>query len=256
MQPRVVAVPCLSDNYAYLIHAPGSRDAIVVDASEGAPVIAALEREGLRPVAVLSTHHHPDHVGGNEAMAARFPGIEIVASKYDEARVPGRTLSVDDGAEVELGPLGVRAMMVPGHTLGAVAYVIGDAVFTGDTLFIAGCGRLFEGTAADMYDSLALRLGALPPETRVYCGHEYTVSNARFALAVDGDNAAVRSLLERATAQRERGEPTVPSTIGDELAFNPFMRVREPALVHAAGDLGDPVAVLGAIRKQKDTFKA
>jgi len=256
MQPRVVPVPCLSDNYAYLIHAPGSRDAIVVDASEDAPVAAALEKEGLRPVAILSTHHHIDHVGGNEAMAKRFPGIEIVASKYDEGRVPGRTLAVGDDAEIDLGPLSVRAMMVPGHTLGAVAFVVGDTVFTGDTLFVAGCGRLFEGTAANMYASLVERLGSLPPATRVFCGHEYTVSNAKFALEVDRDNEAVRALLDRALAQRERGEPTVPSTIADELSFNPFMRVREASLVKAAGGASDPVSVLASIRKQKDEFRA
>jgi hydroxyacylglutathione hydrolase len=256
MQPRVIAVPCLSDNYAYLVHAPGSTDAIVVDASEEEPVTLALEREGLRPVAILSTHHHFDHVGGNEALARKFPGLEIVASAHDKDRVPARTAIVDDGDEVSCAGLPVHAISVPGHTLGAVAYVIGDAVFTGDTLFVAGCGRLFEGTPAMMYRSLCERLATLPASTRVYCGHEYTVSNARFALSVDAENPAVRALLDRATQQRERGEPTVPSTMADERAHNPFLRVAEPALVRSAAGPTDPVGVLGAIRKKKDEFRS
>ncbi len=256
MQPRVIPVPCLSDNYAYLVHAPGSMEALVVDPSEEEPVTAALEREGLRPVAILCTHHHFDHVGGNEALTKRHPGLEVIASKYDVNRVPARTSVIDDGDETTIAGLGVRAISVPGHTMGAVAYLVGDAVFTGDTLFVGGCGRLFEGTPEDMYRSLCERLATLPGATRVYCGHEYTIANARFALSVDPENPAVQALLDRATEQRGRGEPTVPSTIADERAHNPFLRVGEAALVRSAGGPTGAAEVLGAIRRKKDEFRS
>ena len=254
MSPRVVPVPCLRDNYAYLVHAPGSRRALVVDPSEADPVLAALERESLTLAGVLCTHHHFDHVGGNEALTKAVPGIDVVASAHDEARVPCTTKTMSDGDVITLCELEVRALAVPGHTLGALAYVIGDAVFTGDTLFVAGCGRLFEGTPAMMHDSLSHKLGGLPAATRVYCGHEYTLSNARFALAVEPGNEALQALAERARVAREAGEPTVPSTIGDELAHNPFMRV---AVRHVAAryESADPVRVLGAMRAEKDDFR-
>lgn len=246
-------MPCLRDNYAYLVHAPGSVEAAVVDPSEAAPVLAALAREGLTLRAVLCTHHHWDHVGGNEALADALPGLEIVASKHDEGRVPRVTKTMNDGDVIEIAGLRVRALAVPGHTLGAVAYVVGDAVFTGDTLFVAGCGRLFEGTPAMMHESLNEKLAKLPAETRVYCGHEYTLSNTRFALTVEPENAALARLADRAREAKEKGEPTVPSTIAEELAYNPFMRVAVPAIAarYGRGHLAD---VLGALRKAKDDF--
>ena len=252
---RVVPVPCLSDNYAYLVHAEGARAALVVDPSEAAPVEDALRREGLELTGILATHHHFDHVGGNEALASTRPGLPVVASKVDEDRVPCANKLVADGETLSLAGLDIRCIDVPGHTLGAVAYVIGDAVFTGDTLFIAGCGRLFEGTPAQMYTSLCERLARLPGETRVYCGHEYTISNARFAASVEPGNAAVAALLARATELRGRGEPTVPSSIAAERAHNPFLRVAEGALVSRYGT-GGPVSVLAAVRKDKDAFRA
>ncbi len=253
MKPRVVPVPCLRDNYAYLVSAPGSAEAVVIDPSEAEPVVRALEREGLSLSGILCTHHHWDHVGGNEALVERFPGLPVVASAHDQDRVPRITRTVRDGEELTIVGLTARCIDVPGHTLGAVAYVIGDAVFTGDTLFVAGCGRLFEGTPAMMYDSLCKRLAALPPETRVFCGHEYTASNARFALAVEPENPALVTLAERARAASERGEPTVPSTVAAELAHNPFLRVDQAGIVARYGK-ATPEDTLGALRAEKDGF--
>ena len=216
---RVVPVPCLADNYAYLVHAEGRRDAVVVDPSEAEPVALALSREGLTLAAVLDTHHHHDHVGGNEGLALRVPGVPVIAGATDQGRVPGQTRGVVDGERFEVAGLGVRALHVPGHTSGAIAYVVEETdVFTGDTMFVAGCGRLFEGTPAEMHRSLTGALGALPDAVRVWCGHEYTQSNLRFARSVDPDNPAVEASIAWAAERRARGEPTVPSTIGRERA--------------------------------------
>jgi hydroxyacylglutathione hydrolase len=251
---RVLPVPCLSDNYAYLVTADGSAEAFVVDPSEAEPVAAALAREGLRLVAVVNTHHHPDHVGGNEGLLARFGAMPVYAHASDAGRIPGQTERVEEGRRVRVAGLDLEPIHVPGHTTGAVAYVVEGAVFTGDTLFVAGCGRLFEGTPAMMHESLSEKLGRLPPATRVYCGHEYTVSNLRFAVHAEPDNRAAAEKLERARAMRERGEATVPSTIGEELATNPFLRCAEASL--AARYPGDgPVEVFAAVRKAKDSFR-
>src|SRR6185369_8857640 len=251
---RVIPVPCLTDNYAYLVAADGSSDALVVDPSESAPVIAALEREGLELVAILNTHHHHDHVGGNAELRERFGPLPVYAHASDEGRVPEQTEKVEEGKSFEVAGLRFGALHVPGHTTGAVSYLVGDAVFTGDTLFIAGCGRLFEGTPAMMYGSLSGKLARLPRETRVFCGHEYTVNNLRFAVHAEPENQAAARKLESARAARERGEPTVPSTIGEELETNPFMRCDEPTIrAHFPGASG--ADVLGAVRKAKDGFR-
>jgi hydroxyacylglutathione hydrolase len=255
LRPRVVPVPCLRDNYAYLVHREGEAACVVVDPSEAAPVEAALAREGLTPRALLATHHHLDHVGGIQALADRFAGIEVVASRVDGARIAGVTRLVDDGEHLAIAGLAVAALAVPGHTLGAVAFAIGDAVFTGDTLFVGGCGRLFEGTAAQLHASLTERLGRLDPATRVYCGHEYTLANARFALHLDPGCEPAKSLLDRAIEAAARGEPTVPSTIADELAHNPFLRPLAPAHVARFGER-DPVRALAALRAAKDAYRA
>jgi hydroxyacylglutathione hydrolase len=255
---EVHLVPCLKDNYCYLVHQPGSTDALVVDASEEAPVLAALGKLGLTPVAILATHHHVDHVGGNEGLLSRYPDLRVLGYKSDRGRIPGLTDALDDGAKVELAGIEVQALHIPGHTLGALAYVAEGAAFTGDTLFAAGCGRLFEGTPAQMYESLNVKLGALPDDTRIYCGHEYTVSNLRFAQTLEPSNAEVAKKLAWAQQQREQGQPTLPSTLAEERLTNPFLRVSEQDVVAGVSErLGrerSPQAVLAAVRALKDAF--
>jgi hydroxyacylglutathione hydrolase len=251
---RVIPIPCLSDNYAYLVVADGSREAFVIDPSEAAPVLAALSREGLKLVAIVNTHHHFDHVGGNEELRAACGDVPVYAHISDVGRVPAQTEKVEEGKPFQIAGLELRPLHVPGHTLGAVSYCIEDAVFTGDTLFVAGCGRLFEGTPEQMHTSLSGKLGRLPKETRVYCGHEYTVGNLRFAVDAEPSNKAAAAKLEAARAKRERNEPTVPSTIGEELATNPFLRCDAPSLRERFPSQ-DPVQVFAEVRKAKDNFR-
>lgn len=256
---RIVPVPCLKDNYAYLV-IDGRGDAAVVDASEAAPVLAAVRAEGVTPRAIWSTHHHPDHVGGNEELARAWPGVEIVGHASDRARVPGITREVDTGSVVKAGELEAKCFHIPGHTLGAVAYFVehggARAVFTGDTLFIAGCGRLFEGTPAMMHASLSLLL-ELPGDTRVYCGHEYTESNLRFAAHAEPDNADVGRAQARARELRAAGEPTMGWTLDEERRHNPFLRVDSALLRKTLGIApgAAPAEALGAVRAAKDAFR-
>jgi hydroxyacylglutathione hydrolase len=256
---RVIPVACLSDNYAYLV-VTRAGEAAIVDASEAAPVRDALRREGVRARAIWSTHHHWDHVGGNEELARELGIEEVVGHASDSERLPGQTRKVDTGDVVRVGDVEATCVHIPGHTLGAVAYFVdagGErAVFTGDTLFCAGCGRLFEGTPAQMHASLG-RLLALPPDTRVYCGHEYTESNLRFAAHVEPGNADVKRAQDRASRLRAAGEPTVGTTLDEERRVNPFLRVRSPeirATLGIAAD-ADDASALGAIRAAKDTFR-
>jgi hydroxyacylglutathione hydrolase len=247
---RIVSVPCLKDNFAYLVIDDDGRCA-VVDPGEAAPVEAALAREDARLAAVWATHHHPDHVGGIGELVARHSGVEVVTGVQDAAKTPHVTHRVDDGDEVALGSLRARCIHNPGHTLGAITFVVDGCAFTGDTLFGGGCGRLFEGDAAMMHASL-MRLAALAPDTRVYFGHEYTAANLRFAAAVEPDNPAVAGRAQALAT------PSTPSAIADERATNPFLRAAEPAVIAAArarGAAGDPVSVFAAIRSWKDGFR-
>lgn len=255
---QVTIVPCLSDNYAYVLLAPGSQRAVVVDPSEAEPVQRVLAELGVTLGAVLATHHHGDHVGGNSALADRYPKLRVFGHASDRGRIPAQTDFLEHGAEVQVEGLSFRALHIPGHTLGALGYAGEGVVFTGDTLFAAGCGRLFEGTPAQMYESLNVTLGALPDSTLVYCGHEYTASNLRFAASMEPDNAQVKDKAARVQLLRERGEATVPSTLGEEKATNPFMRCASPAIIErVAGSLTadrSPQAILGAVRAAKDRF--
>jgi hydroxyacylglutathione hydrolase len=255
---RVLPVPCLKDNYAYLVVASDGA-AAVVDASEAGPVRAAIQREGVTLRAIWSTHHHWDHVGGNEELA-REHGVEVVGHLSDRERVPAMTRGVDTGDIVRVGDVEAKCIHIPGHTLGAVAYFVDLAgsrvVFTGDTLFCAGCGRLFEGTPAQMHASLS-RLLELPADTRVHCGHEYTESNLRFAAHVEPLNADVARARVRASELRAKGMPAIGTTLDEERRVNPFLRVRSRDIRATLGiaDDADDIAAFAAVRTAKDAFR-
>jgi hydroxyacylglutathione hydrolase len=255
---QVTIVPCLSDNYAYVLLAPGSKRAVVVDPGEAEPVERALDALGVTLGAILATHHHGDHVGGNPALVQRYPGIKVFGYASDRGRIPAQTEFLEDGQDILVEGLAFRALHIPGHTLGAVAYAGEGSVFTGDTLFAAGCGRLFEGTPAQMHQSLNVTLAALPDATLVYCGHEYTASNLRFAAHCEPANTAVSEKAKRVAEQRAQNIATVPTTLEEEKATNPFMRVESPAIIERfAPSLGEdrsPAAILGAVRAAKDKF--
>jgi hydroxyacylglutathione hydrolase len=251
---EIEIVPCLSDNYAYLLKADGA--VAVVDPSEPDPVIRALEARGLRLTHILNTHHHFDHTGGNVALKEKY-GAKIFGPKADAHRIPGMDHGLAQGDTLNLGNARASVLEIPAHTSGHIAFHFASdrAVFTGDTMFAMGCGRLFEGTPRQMWESLN-KLGKLPPDTRVYCGHEYTASNARFAMTLDRDNAALKKRVAEVEALRAQNKPTIPSTIGDEIATNPFLRAATPELARAVGlDRADPVSVFAEIRRRKDSFK-
>jgi hydroxyacylglutathione hydrolase len=251
----VIPIPAFNDNYVWTLR--DATHAVVVDPGDAKPVIAYLDREGLELAAILNTHHHADHVGGNAALLRRW-AVPVFGPR--DERIAEVTQRVGDGDRVRLPhfEIDLDVIEIPGHTKSHIAFTGDGLLFCGDTLFAVGCGRLFEGTPAQMHDSLN-RLARLPDSTRVYCGHEYTLANIRFAKALEPDNAALLDLEWRATRQRERGEPTLPTDIGQEKATNPFLRVREPRIVAAAshytgGALNDPVEVLAAIREWKNKF--
>lgn len=244
----------LRDNYVYLIRDPGTAAVAAVDPSEPGPVEAALAETGWRLTHILCTHHHWDHTGGNLALKATWRAT-VVGPRADRERIPGIDVDVADGEDYRFGAQAARVFDVPGHTRGHIAYWFPEsrALFCGDTLFTLGCGRLFEGTPQQMWRSL-LKLRALPAETRVYCGHEYTQANARFALAVEPGNAALVERARRVDALRADGLPTVPAAMGEEIATNPFLRADQRPLQDWAGTPGDPVATFAAIRRAKDDF--
>ncbi len=258
---EIVPVPLLSDNYGYLVIGPDGRRAAIVDCSEAEPVLREVARRGLQLEAILSTHHHYDHVGGNEEVARAVPGVRVLGSRADRTRVPALSEALTDGEDFEVAGLRGQALYIPAHTSGHLAYFFSagvPSVFSGDTLFAAGCGRLFEGSPEQMMRSLA-KLAALPDATRVYCGHEYTEKNLRFAQELEPENAAISAKLARVRAQRAKGEPTVPSTIAEEKATNPFLRSQVPELQKSVRarfpDLpDDPVAVFAKTRELKDAF--
>jgi hydroxyacylglutathione hydrolase len=247
-------IPVLNDNYVYLLHEPEREMTAAVDPAVAAPVMKMLAGTGWRLTHILNTHHHGDHVGGNLELKAAT-GCTIVGPRADRDRIPGIDVEVGEGDEYAFGAAVARVFDVPGHTSGHIAYWFGDsqALFCGDTLFLMGCGRLFEGTPAQMWTSLG-KLKALPPETRIYCAHEYTQSNARFAVTVEPDNATLAARARLVDSLRAAGRPTVPATLGEELATNPFLRADQPSLQAAAGAPGDAVATFAAIRRRKDNF--
>ena len=258
---EIVPVPLLADNYGYLLIGPDGRRAAVVDCSEAAPILREVARRSLTLEAILSTHHHWDHIGGNEEVARAVPGMRVLGSRVDRTRVPALTEALADGDTFAVVELSGRALFIPAHTSGHLAYFFPNGtpvVFTGDTLFTAGCGRLFEGSPEQMMQSLA-KLAALPGATRVYCGHEYTEKNLRFAHDLEPANAAIAAKLTRVERLRAEGKPTVPSTIAEEKETNPFLRWRSPELqatLHGRfPDLSpDPVAVFAKTRELKDEY--
>jgi hydroxyacylglutathione hydrolase len=242
MPLSVEAVPCLSDNYCWLLRDGASGAVAVCDPGEAAPVEAALDRAGGRLDLILLTHHHGDHVGGVEALRARY-GAKVAGAAADAHRLPPLDIAVRPGEGVALGASRAEVIDTPGHTRGHIAYHFpeGKVLLCGDTLFSLGCGRLFEGTAEEMFRSLRA-LAALPDETLVCCGHEYTEGNARFALTVEPGNAALQARAREVAAQRAAGRPTVPTTLGQEKAQNPFLRAPDAAR-------------LAEIRAAKDGFR-
>lgn len=256
---QVIPVPQLSDNYAYLIIDDATREAAVVDCAEAEPVLRQAAAHGVELRAILPTHHHWDHIGGNADLLAQRR-LEVYAYRGQGARVPGCTREVQEGDTVQFGALRARVLFIPAHTAGHVAYSFDreGAVFTGDTLFAGGCGRLFEGDAALMMQSLGT-LMALPDDTRVYFGHEYTEKNLRFALTLEPDNEALRRKHAWAVEQGRRGQPTTPTTIAAEKATNPFLRWTSAELrasLHRRfPDLPlDDVSVFAQTRALKDAF--
>jgi hydroxyacylglutathione hydrolase len=235
-------IPILSDNYAWLLREDASGAVALVDPADAEACAAAVEQAGGRLDAILLTHHHDDHIAGTDALRQRY-GVPVTGAAADAHRLPRLDHAVREGDSVAFGQAVALVIDTPGHTIGHIAYFFaaGDVLLCGDTLFSLGCGRLIEGDAADMFASLR-KLAALPPDTLVCCGHEYTESNARFALTVEPDNAALRSRAEQVRHLRAAGQPTVPSRLADELAENPFLRA------HDAATLGD-------IRRRKDQFR-
>ncbi len=252
---EIVPLPAFKDNYIWTLRA--GKYAAVVDPGEARPVKEYLTREGLTLVAILATHHHPDHVGGIAELVA-MTNVPVFGPKGEP--IPALTHPVGQGDKVEIPKLTAdfSVLDIPGHTRAHVAYYGLESLFCGDTLFACGCGRVFEGTAAQMLDSLS-KLAALPDETKVYCGHEYTLANIKFARAVDPDNSVLAAREEKATQLRAAGRPTLPSTLGEERATNPFLRCADPAVVDSANKylgsrIADPVSVFAAIREWKNRF--
>ncbi|MBM3642741.1 MAG: hydroxyacylglutathione hydrolase [Alphaproteobacteria bacterium] len=252
----IVRIPVLNDNYVWLMRESASGVVGVVDPAVAAPVLDEAARRGWKITHILNTHHHGDHVGGNREIKAAT-GCTIVGPKPDRARIPGIDVEVDDGDRYRFGAAEADVFFVPGHTSGHIAFSFADdrALFCGDTLFALGCGRLFEGTPAQMWHSLK-RLRALADDTRVYCAHEYTQSNARFAVTVDPANRALAARAAAIDTARAAGQATVPSTLGEEKATNPFLRADDLGVQAAVGMAGgDPVAVFAEVRGRKDTFR-
>lgn len=233
--------PCLWDNYGFLIHNPDTGETACIDTPEVDKIVAALEEKNWTLTHIWNTHHHPDHAGGNLKLKELY-NVQIIGCEADKKRLPGLDLGVSDGEKFSFGSHEVLVMETPGHTIGHIIYYIpsAKAAFVGDTIFALGCGRLFEGTANQMFDSMA-KIAALPDDTALYCAHEYTLSNGKFALTVDPDNQALIDYMDEAKSKRENDLPTVPTSVAAEKAANPFLRAESPER-------------LGEIRTAKDNF--
>ncbi|XP_053707966.1 hydroxyacylglutathione hydrolase, mitochondrial-like [Synchiropus splendidus] len=255
---RVELLPALSDNYMYLLIDSDTKEAAVVDPVEPLKVVEAVRKHGVRLTTVLTTHHHWDHASGNDKLKKMMPSLKVYGG---DDRVDAITKKVTHSNSFKLGSLNIKCLFTPCHTTGHICYYVTKensseppAVFTGDTLFVAGCGKFFEGTAEQMHKALIEILGRLPPETRVYCGHEYTVSNLKFARHVEPDNGVIKEKLAWAKEQCSNGEPTIPSTLAEEFTFNPFMRVNEKSVQDHVKQT-TAVETMRSLRKEKDSFR-
>lgn len=256
---KILPIPCLKDNYAYLLICEQTRQAAVIDPAEAGPVLSVLEQQQVSLQAILNTHHHWDHTGGNPGLLQYFPELEVFGHALDQGRIPGQTRFLRGGDAFQLGALELQVLHNPGHTRGAISYRVGHALFTGDTLFGGGCGRTFEGTAAEMYHSLQEVIAAEDPQTLIYFGHEYTLRNLEFALWVEPHSPALRQRLHEVQRLRQRGLPTVPSQLTLEQATNPFLRCQQAAVkawacTQEPGLDPQPEAVFRVLRAAKDQF--
>jgi hydroxyacylglutathione hydrolase len=252
---EIYQFPTRSDNYGVLIHDPGTGATAAIDAPEAEPIFAALQDKGWMLTEILITHHHADHTAGVEILKKKT-GCTVCGPAREAGLIPGLDVEVKESDMVAVGSAKGRVIETPGHTRGHVSYYFPDegAVFVGDTLFSVGCGKLLEGDAPTMWSSLS-KLAALPPETEVYCGHEYTNANCRFALTVEPENEALRVRAAEAAENAAKGRPSLPSTIGQELATNPFLRPSSAAIQHRLGMEGQPLdAIFGEVRRRKDRF--
>lgn len=256
---EIIRLNALSDNYIFLLHHPQQNIAAVVDPAEAEPVLQQLQQLGAELVAIFNTHHHHDHVGGNRRLMQQYPQVIVYGGAEDRGRIPGQQVFLQEGSRVDFGDRSAEVFFVPGHTRAHIAYYFpptnvneSGELFCGDTLFAGGCGRLFEGTPAQMVDSLG-KLRNLPDNTRVWCAHEYTLKNLQFALSVDRSNQELQSRLAEVKAARSRFEATIPSNLGIEKRTNPFLRWNQPAL-QAAAKSQDPVQTFARLRGMKDIF--
>lgn len=256
---EIIRLPVLSDNYIFLLHDRQQNIAAVVDPAEAAPVLQQLQQLGVETVAIFNTHHHHDHVGGNQQLIRKYPQVTVYGGAQDKGRIPGQQVFLEEGDFVQFGDRTAEVFFVPGHTRAHIAYYFPPTttnepgeLFCGDTLFAGGCGRLFEGTPTQMVQSLT-KLRNLPDNTRVWCAHEYTLKNLQFALSVDSNNQELQSRLAQVKAARSRSEATIPSILGLEKQTNPFLRWHQPAL-QAAANSQDPVQTFARLRGMKDRF--
>ena len=246
---------CLSDNFGVLLHNDETGQTVAIDAPEAAAINARLASHGWQLTHILVTHHHHDHVGGIAELKQQW-NCAVHGPAAESGKISDLDHLIADGDQFTLAGFDVVAIETPGHTAGQLSYHLPqiDVAFTGDTLFALGCGRLFEGTPADMWRSM-LKLRALPPQTTIYCGHEYTLTNARFAVSIDPDNSALAQRMQEIQAQRDAGEATLPTTLAAELTTNPFLRADDPVLKSAMGMNGaSDIEVFAAIRQGKDNF--
>jgi hydroxyacylglutathione hydrolase len=256
---QVIRLEALSDNYIFLLYDDKQKIAAVVDPAESKPVLQQLVQLNAELVAILNTHHHHDHVGGNSDLIKKFPQVVVYGGAADQGRIPGQEVFLQEGDRVKFADRVAEVIFVPGHTRAHIAYYFPPAtanepgeLFCGDTLFAGGCGRLFEGTPAQMVESLS-KLRSLPDYTRVWCAHEYTLKNLQFALTLDGNNTELQKRSYEVKAQRSRQEPTIPSMLGLEKLTNPFLRWEQPALQLATNST-DPIQTFARIRGMKDMF--